>query len=312
VPTFGDGSGTGTGGTIQYALDEPLQMWKAVWTTEARAHLSNWKEAETLRLTLERAKTSERAGICGCTLFYFTDNIVTYYAVTKGASCMPSLHAIVAACKEQEVELGCQLEPVHVPGTTIILQTTDRLSRGIWGSALHQRVSQRAILAEIFAPVPMCPTIGGWACRMAGVPAYIPRFYQRWETQWSYNAVADHLIVWAPPPEIAAQLLHFRLMVYVEAPLTTAAVILIPHILQRRWTGMSNVVIEVGSYQRTDVPVLCHTNLTIPIVILLIPYHVRRLSSVHRMDSPSTIADQRTHAAAKTHLYGMLEAPDSR
>jgi hypothetical protein len=42
VPTFGDGSGTGTGGTIQYALDEPLQMWKAVWTTEARAHSSNW------------------------------------------------------------------------------------------------------------------------------------------------------------------------------------------------------------------------------------------------------------------------------
>jgi hypothetical protein len=60
-------------------------MWKAVWTTEARTHSSNWKEAETLRLTLERAKTSGRAGICGCTFFYFTDNtdnIVTYYAVT--------------------------------------------------------------------------------------------------------------------------------------------------------------------------------------------------------------------------------------
>jgi hypothetical protein len=197
-------------------------------------------------------------------------------------------------------------------GTTIILQTTDGHSRGIWSSALHQRVSQRAILSEIFAPVPMCPTIGEWACRMAGLPVSIPWFHRRWDTQWSYDSVADQLTVWAPPPEIAAQLLHFLLMVYVEAPMTTTAVILIPRILQRRWSGMSNVVIEVGSYKRTDVPVLCHTNLTIPIVILLIPYHVRRLSPVHRMDSSSTTADQRTHAAAKTHLYGMLEALDSR
>jgi hypothetical protein len=71
VPTFGDGSGTGTGGTVQYDLDEPMQMWKAVWTSEARANTSNWKEAETLRLTLERAKFEGRVEIRGCTFFLF-------------------------------------------------------------------------------------------------------------------------------------------------------------------------------------------------------------------------------------------------
>jgi hypothetical protein len=166
-------------------------MWKAVWTTDARQHSSNWKEAETLRLTLERAKTSRRVKIRGCTLFYFADDIVTYFAVAKGASRIRSLHKIVAACKELEAELGCVFEPIHVPGTTIILQTTDGLSQGIWGSSLHNRVDQQAILSEMFAPVPMCPTLGDWACRWADLNPNIPWFHQRWDRPWDYHTVAD-------------------------------------------------------------------------------------------------------------------------
>jgi hypothetical protein len=164
----------GIGGTILSALDEPLHMWKAVWTLNARQNSSNWKEAETLHLTLERAKMSRRIEIRGCTLFYFTDNIVTYFAIAKGASRIPSLHTIISACKELEAELGCVLEPVHVPGTVIILQITDGLSQGTWGSSLHSRVDQQAILPEISAPVPMCPTLGDWACRQVGLSPNIP------------------------------------------------------------------------------------------------------------------------------------------
>jgi hypothetical protein len=86
-------------------MDEPLQMWKAVWSTQARLNMSNWKEAETLRLTLQRAKASGRSEIRGCTLFYFTDNVVSYYGVTAGASRIPSLHAVVEECKELEAVL---------------------------------------------------------------------------------------------------------------------------------------------------------------------------------------------------------------
>jgi hypothetical protein len=149
----------------------------------------------------------------------------------------------VADCKELEAELRCVLEPVHVPGTTIILQTTDRLSRGIWGSSLHDRVDQQAILSEIFAPVPMCPTLGDWACRQAGFSPDIPWFHRRWGRPWDYYTIADRLTLWAPPPEIACQRLHFLFRTYVEAPLTTAALLIIPRILQRRWYGMSKIVV---------------------------------------------------------------------
>jgi hypothetical protein len=249
----------------------------------------------------------------GSTFFYFTDNIVTYYAVSKGASRIPYLHAIVEACKALEAELGCQLEPIHVPGTTIIIQTTDGLSRGIWGSPLHDRVSQKAILSEIFAPVPMCPTLGDRACRQADINPSIVWYHRRWEEPWTFGSVVNRFTVWAPPPELAGQLIHFLLNVYVEAPLTTAALLLIPRVLQCHWQGMSRTVVqEVGVYQRSVIPVICHTNLTIPIVLLNIPFHIRRVPTVRRLDSPASSPSQRIHELTKTSLRGMLEDLDSR
>jgi hypothetical protein len=98
----------------------------------------------------------------------------------------------------------------------------------------------------------------------------------------------------------------------VEAPLTTAALVIVPRILQRRWMSMSRVVRVVGEYQRTMIPVVCHTNLTIPVVILLIPFRVRTLSPPTRLDLSASTPAKRMHEAAKTRLHGMLEAIDSR
>jgi hypothetical protein len=74
---------------------------------------------------------------------------------------------------------------------------------------------------------------------------------------------------------------------------------------------MSSVVQEVGIYQRTDVPVVCHTHLTIPVVLLLIPFHLRRMPTLDRMDPSSPAAGKRLHEAEKTRMHGMLEAFDS-
>jgi hypothetical protein len=311
IPTFGHGSGTGTGGTIQYSMDEPLQMWKVVWSTQARVNSSNWKEAETLRLTLARAKLSGRVELEGCTLFYFTDNIVTYYGLSSGASRIPSLHTVVEECKELEADLNCHVETIHVPSTTIIIQMTDGLSRGVWSSALHNRVSQQVILAKIFAPLPFSPDVGDWARSQVGLSPYIPWTYCRWDAQWRFEMVVDQLTVWTPPPEIAAQLLHFLLLSYVESPLTTACLILIPRVLQRRWARMSRAVVEVATYQRAVIPFVCHTSLTIPAILLYIPFHVHSLPDPDRLDPSATTAAQKLHETAATSLRGMLETIES-
>jgi hypothetical protein len=242
---------------VQYTFDEPMQMW-----------------SPTTFFKLERSG-NYAFNPAGCTFFYFTDNIVTYYAMAKGASRIPSLHAIVAACKELETDLGCHLEPVHVPGTTIILQTTDGLSRGVWGTALHERVSQQSIQSAIFSHLPFDTGMGDWVRNKAHIPVSIPWRYRRWDRPWRFHDVCNRLRVWTPPPKIVPQLLHFLLLVYVEASLMTACLILIPRILQRRWQKMSRIVREVGVYQRKDCPFVCHSPLTIPLVLLLIPFHIR-------------------------------------
>jgi hypothetical protein len=84
VPSMGDGSGTGTGGTVQYHNVEPLDMWMGMWSPRVYRFSSNWKEMRTLIATLERAKATRRADIMNVTFFYFTDNIVIYFAVTAG------------------------------------------------------------------------------------------------------------------------------------------------------------------------------------------------------------------------------------
>jgi hypothetical protein len=48
VPMWGDGSGTGSGGTFVIP-GGPLQMWKGRWSVAAFSFSSNWKELSTLK-----------------------------------------------------------------------------------------------------------------------------------------------------------------------------------------------------------------------------------------------------------------------
>jgi hypothetical protein len=132
--SFGDGSGSGTGGTVQI-LDRHgecpnMEAWMGTWSPCVHSFSSNWKELRTLVHTLEREL--ERGGrLARSTLFYFTDNLVTYYIVSSGSSSSPELQKLLRRLKYLELLLGLQLEVVHVPGTHMIDQGTDGLSRGI-------------------------------------------------------------------------------------------------------------------------------------------------------------------------------------
>ena len=88
--TWGDGSGTGTGATVDLLGFTAQRMWMGTWGPLSRQNTSNWKELETLQITLSRAVAEYRrtsfSPFLNCTLFYFTDNTVTYNCVTSGSS----------------------------------------------------------------------------------------------------------------------------------------------------------------------------------------------------------------------------------
>jgi hypothetical protein len=125
IPSFGDGSGTGTGGTIRYHDDADFEMWMGVWSPRVYRFSSNWKEACTLYATLQRARDQHQHDLRGVTFFYFTDNMTTYYTVSSGSSTSPGIHSLVDDIKKLEIELEIVLEVIHVPGTTIITEGTD-------------------------------------------------------------------------------------------------------------------------------------------------------------------------------------------
>jgi hypothetical protein len=195
---------------------------------------------------------------------------------------------MVEQIKKLEIMMDIHLEVVHVPGTMIITECTARLSRGIWISHMHERLDTAQLLAEIFAPVPFAPNVQQRALNQTGLP-YEPCFHRCWEKQWDAQAVFDRLTIWTPPPEVAPQLIFFLLQCPVEKPLTTAALIVIPWILQKRWSrGSKHVFLKMGLYQRATVPLAHHSFLSIPIVLLWIPCHIRSLPPLRLDPAPQT------------------------
>jgi hypothetical protein len=84
MPNWGDGSGTGSGGTLGWRgtlgfAANPIQMWMGQWSPIVYAYSSNWKEIMTLKLTLQNIAQIDPGQARGTTIFYFTDNYATYY-----------------------------------------------------------------------------------------------------------------------------------------------------------------------------------------------------------------------------------------
>jgi hypothetical protein len=105
VTTWGDGSGTGAGGTLEI-WDEtgptPMLTWMGTWSPNIQSFSPNWRELRTLYQTLQRQR--ENLALRNSTVFYFTDNLVSYYIMASGSSTSPELHWLVLACHLEVID----------------------------------------------------------------------------------------------------------------------------------------------------------------------------------------------------------------
>jgi hypothetical protein len=90
-------------------------------------------------------------------LFYFTDNMVTYYIVSGGSSASPELQKLICRIKYLELLLSIRLEVVHIPGLHMIDQRTDGLSHGIRFAGGCLKRTPEAETLHIFEGVPTTP-----------------------------------------------------------------------------------------------------------------------------------------------------------
>lgn len=301
VPTWGDGSGTGTGGTLGLP-EQPLHMWLGKWSPVVYKFSSNWKELRTLLLTMQQLKREHAALISDTTIFYFTDNSTTYWIAAAGSSKWEKLHSLITEIKLIEQELRCSLQVIHVPGLLMIQQGTDGLSRGVWMSPLHHTVSQDVYTRAVFDPVPYCSLLA---------QQYVTQFcsnevwvYQPWDQPWDTRQCLSRLTVWFPPPELARQAIAFMLETWVECPLTTSALFFIPRILLSAWRGLSRHLVELDCIRPHLTNLVCPPTLPIPIIVLHLPRHTR-MYSTPRMDSSTPSYITRWHREQATHMRGL-------
>jgi hypothetical protein len=266
---------------------------------------SNWKELNTLLLTLQQLQSDpvRRAAVQGTTVFYFTDNEVTYYIAHSGSSRYAPLHSLVMQTKELERTLQVHLEVVHVPGKAMIRQGTDGLSRGIWISPHHSSQPTLTYTRSVFDPVRWAPPLTPWVQGICGNTS-APHLCH-WDEAWDSQKVLHRLTFWLPPPPMARQLLSYLLSRWIESPLDTSFVALIPRVMQREWAYLSRYMSHLGAFKWAEVPCGGDANtLPIPIVVLYTAPHVRTLAA-HRKRAPPISTAAKWHRKQADDMRGV-------
>ena len=301
VPTWGDGSGTGTGGTILLP-DQPLHVWMGQWSPTVYHFSSNWKELKTLLLTLQQLRSRSATTLRGATVFYFTDNSASYYIVSSGSSTSPGLHQLVEQIQLLVLDMEIILEAVHVPGVVMITQGTDGLSRGVWLSSLHPERNQLEITRAVFDPIePDWNLALEYASALGNV---LPVYLHDWH-QPTGASLFDHLSVWFPPPELARQCLIGILEAWVERPQSTGALLFIPRTLARCWLGLSRHIRLVDTIFPAERPLRFPPLLPIPILVLYLAPHTPSLPSHSRLDPSPKPKGFRWHDHEASLVRGM-------
>jgi hypothetical protein len=242
----------------------------------------------------------------GTTIFYFTDNATTYWIAASGSSRYPKLHELIEEIRLIELELECQLQVIHVPGVVMIQQGTDGLSRGVWSTVLHELEDQSHLTAAVFEPLMPDPVLAGNLARLLGHDRWR---VQAWDTVWEARNLFDKLTIWFPPPELARQAITFTLEAWVERPLTTSALFLVPRVLPSFWHGLSRYIQELPLIRPLEpwLPMAYPPRLPIPVVVLYLPSHVRSLPPPEspRMGLPAPAGKIRWHEQQAEQVRGL-------
>jgi len=139
-----------------------MNVWMGVWSTQLSSFTSNWKEMSTLLHTLKLEANRPINRVKGCRLLYLTNNMTSYNIFRKGSSTSILLTKLLMRIKILEMQLGFLVIVLHVPGTVMISESTDGLSRGVSRQGLQHYVGHE-ILSNICSAAPLLPVVLTWA-----------------------------------------------------------------------------------------------------------------------------------------------------
>ena len=172
-----------------------------------------------------------------------------------------------------------------MPDSTMILQGTDSLSRGIWASSFNN--SYQNIMANLFHPAPPSPALLSWALHQVGCPL-LPTLFSWWQytNSWARSDLVGHSCIWSLSPTVAQQGFTTATISWVEQPCSSAHICIVPCLLQWDFGQVNKHILFCG--QHSDLPLPPHFDPLVAFALFYFPPFVRSLQhgDPHLDESP--------------------------
>jgi hypothetical protein len=194
-----------------------MEAWMGACNISIHSFTSHLRELRTLVETLKQEEVVFNK-IRGRMVFYFKDNEVTYNICKKGSSKTLSLHILVQQLESLELALGCRLEVIHVPGTTMITQGTDGVIIGIWENGFNTDLKSFAV--EVFLPDLPSLSLTKWSLSHIEILEYhAPWWNVQTDTSlWAPKKLMHTTTFCVLSPGDARQGFTVAIMAWVESP----------------------------------------------------------------------------------------------
>lgn len=218
---FGDASGGGFGSSL-LDPDSGIDIIFGTWNESGRSQSSNFREFGNLVIRLE--SEAENGKLSGAELFLFTDNSTTESAYHNGTSSSPLLFDLVLRLRILELKFGVRLHVIHVPGTRMIAQGTDGISRGNQMEGVMSGSDMLNFIPLNLGAIQRNPNLIFWFRFWLDCPNLTPLSISDWlkkgqglsnETLLNTDNMPipkpsnQGVLLWAPPPAIADIAIEF-------------------------------------------------------------------------------------------------------
>ena len=155
---FGDASQAGFGTTVE--VDDNIHYMFGEWNQEMMKASSNTRELTNLVKQVEELTSTDE--LRGGEVFLFTDNIVAESVYVKGNSTSKRLFEGMLALRKMSMKKDVRVHVIHVPGSRMIAQGTDGLSRGDHSQGVMRGTPMLSFVPLGRSALERSPALRGW------------------------------------------------------------------------------------------------------------------------------------------------------
>jgi hypothetical protein len=174
--SFADASGCGFGRTV--GIGSSLSYTHGVWEQEMDLRTSNYRELINLAETLEHGVKTET--LHNVEVWIFTDNSTLEAVFWKGHSPSRLLNDLALWLRLIELTSSLRVHMVHIPGTRMISQGTDRLTRGDYTEGVMQGTNILKFVPLNRDAISRQPALLDWICSWTPAEHFYPLSVDDW------------------------------------------------------------------------------------------------------------------------------------